>query len=273
MLHYILKPANLFTSASLFCGLYSVMASAGAEPGDSRAFLQAALLIIFAGIFDGLDGRVARLTHTESEFGVQLDSLVDVVSFGVAPGVLLYKWGLEAYGQVGLAVAFLFTACGAFRLARFNIHTERGREEGSRKYSEGLTITSAGCMVAALVLHHSKILATEVTNHLSILLLTLVLAYLMISTIRFRTFKEFRLSPASIAGLGAAVAIITFVLVAYDITMLLVVIGGSYITSGLLEEMFIFARRRKADDHLYLDAAPPEADDDEDPAAAGRHST
>lgn len=261
MLHYILKPANLFTCASLFCGLYSVMWSADAEPGDTKSFFTAALLIIFAGIFDGLDGRVARLTKTESEFGVQLDSLVDVVSFGVAPGVLLYKWGLEAYGQFGFAVAFLFTVCGTFRLARFNLHQEKKKEALSRKYSEGLTITSAGSMVAALVLHHSKILATEVTNHLSVLLLALVLAYLMISTIRYRTFKEFRLSPASIAGLAAAAGTVIFVLAVYDITMLLVVIGGTYIASGLLEEVFIFASRRRADDHLYLDAVPPEAED------------
>lgn len=263
MLNYILKPANLFTAASLFCGLCSVTYSADAEAGEPRAFFMGALFIIFAGIFDGLDGRVARLTHTESEFGVQLDSLVDVVSFGVAPGLLLYKWGLDAYGWAGFAVAFAFTLCGAFRLARFNLHAEKGKEEGRPKYSEGLTITAAGSMVAALVLHHSKVRATEVTNHLAVLLLTLVLAYLMISTVRFRTFKDLRLSPATIAAIGTVLALVVVILAVYGVTHLLVAIGATFIGSGLLEEAFIFARRRRADDHLLMHS-PAEEDGEAD---------
>lgn len=262
MLNYILKPANLFTAASLFCGLVSVSYSADAETGESRAFFMGALFIIFAGIFDGLDGRVARLTRTESEFGVQLDSLVDVVSFGVAPGLLLYKWGLEAYGWGGFVVAFAFTLCGTFRLARFNLHNERHKEEGPRKYSEGLTITAAGSMVAALVLHHSKVRAVQVTNHLAVLLLTLVLAYLMVSTVRFRTFKELRLSPATIAGISLTVAAVVVILAVYGVTYLLVAIGATFIGAGLLEEAFIFARRRKADDHLLMGS--PVGDDEEE---------
>lgn len=257
MLNYILKPANLFTGASLFCGTYSVTVSAAAAPHDSEAFYTAALMIVFAGIFDMLDGRVARLTKTESEFGVQMDSLVDVVSFGVAPGVLLYKWGLVAYGEVGFLVAFCFTLCGVFRLARFNIRSldDSSQDDGPKKYTEGLTITCAGGMVASLVLHHAKIRATEVDNHVSVLLLTLLLSYLMISTVRFRTFREFRLSPGGLAFLGGIFATVTVVLVVWEITMLLVVIGGTYIGAGLLEEVFTFGRRRKADDVLYLQTA------------------
>jgi CDP-diacylglycerol---serine O-phosphatidyltransferase len=254
MLKYILKPANLFTGASLFCGLSSVMVSAEAEPHESAAFFTAALLIVFAGLFDGLDGRVARLTRTESEFGVQMDSLVDVVSFGVAPGVLLYKWGLVAYGRLGFLVAFAFVICGVFRLARFNILAVRDEvEAGSKKYTEGLTITAAGGMVAALVMHHAKIRATEVDNHISVLLLTLMLSYLMVSTVRFRTFREFRRSPLTFGLIAASAASFSVVLVIYDITMLLVFIGGTYIGSGLLEEVITFRRRRRADDLLYLD--------------------
>ena len=252
MLNYILKPANLFTGASLFCGLYSVMVSAGAEPHESGSFFLAALLIIFAGIFDGLDGRVARLTHTESEFGVQMDSLVDVVSFGVAPGVLLFKWGLVAYGQVGFLVAFLFTLCGVFRLARFNLSTVVDSPIKSRKYTEGLTITAAGGMVAVLVLHHAKIRATEVDSHVSVLLLTLLLSYLMISTVRFRTFREIRLSPLSVTMLAACLTTMVVVLVVYDISLLLVTIGGTYIGAGLLEEALYFANKRRVDDVYYL---------------------
>jgi CDP-diacylglycerol---serine O-phosphatidyltransferase len=254
MMKYILKPANLFTGASLFCGLSSVMVSAEAEPHETAAFFTAALLIVFAGLFDGLDGRVARLTKTESEFGVQLDSLVDVVSFGVAPGVLLYKWGLVAYGRLGFLVAFAFILCGVFRLARFNIRTVRDEvAAGSKKYTEGLTITAAGGMVAALVMNHAKVRATEVDSHISVLLLTVMLSYLMISTVRFRTFREFRRSPLTFGLIAAVSATMVTVLVIYDITMLLVVVGGTYIGSGLLEEAFTFRRRRRADDLYYLD--------------------
>jgi CDP-diacylglycerol--serine O-phosphatidyltransferase len=266
MMSYIMKPANLFTGASLFCGVRSVTVSAGAAPHETEAFYTAALLIVFAGIFDMLDGRVARLTGTQSEFGVQLDSLVDVVSFGVAPGLLLYKWGLVAYGEAGFLVAFLFTLCGVFRLARFNLrsHDDEDSAPAPKKYTEGLAITCAGGMVASLVLHHAKIRATEVDNHVSVLLLTLLLSYLMISTVHFRTFREFKLSPLSMSFLAALFATITVVLVVYDVTLLRVLPGGSYIGAGLIQEIFTFGRKRRADDRLYLqpigDDLEPETD-------------
>ncbi len=265
MMNHILKPANLFTSGSLFCGLYSIMVSAGAEAHEVESFYTAALLIIFAGIFDGLDGRVARLTNTQSDFGVELDSLVDVVSFGVAPAVLLFKWGLEAYGRGGLIVAFLFTLCGVFRLARFNMeaHQSSEGEERPKKYTEGLTITCAGGMVAVLVLHHAKVRATEVDSHVSVLLLTLMLSYLMISTVGFRTFREFRLSPLSISMIAVGTAAMVAVLVVYDITLLLVLIGGTYIGSGLIEEAFSYTRRRRDDDFYYLGSLDDVEEDEE----------
>jgi CDP-diacylglycerol--serine O-phosphatidyltransferase len=261
MLQHILKPANAFTAASMFCGLYSVMWSAGAEAHDSRAFFMAAILIVFAGIFDGLDGRVARLTKTESEFGVQLDSLVDVVSFGVAPGVLLYKWGLEAYGEWGFLVAFTFVLCGTFRLARFNMHkamAARGERPIERKkpedprYSEGLTITAAGGMVALLVMHHARVRATEVSNHLAILLLTLFLAYLMVSTVRFRTWREWKFSPLTLAGIGSTVMIAVTILAVFDWTAALLFMGGGFLAHGLLTEAVYFAKRRPKGDVYYL---------------------
>jgi CDP-diacylglycerol--serine O-phosphatidyltransferase len=264
MMSYIFKPANLFTAASLFCGVWSVMLSAGADGHEPTAFARAALFIVFAGIFDGLDGRVARMTRTESEFGMQMDSLVDVVSFGVAPGVLLYKWGLDAWGQVGFLIAFLFILCGVFRLARFNLRSVQASQgDGPKKYNEGLPITCAGGMVAALVLHHAHVRATEVSNTISVLAMTLLLAYLMISTVHFRTFKELRLSPVTVALLGSLVATALTIAVVFDITFLLVVLGGAYIGGGLLEEAVIFARHRRADDVYYLQEVP-EDDEAED---------
>jgi len=261
MMSYILKPANLFTGASLLCGLASIMVSAEAEPHESTAFFTAALLIMYAGIFDTLDGRVARWTKTSSEFGVQMDSLVDVVSFGVAPGVLLYKWGLEAYGRVGFIVAFAFVLCGVFRLSRFNMGAmDEEVTVGPKKYTEGLAITAAGGMVASLVLFHAETAATEVDNHVAVLLLTALLSYLMISTVRFRTFREVRMTPvvrALVAGLLASIAV---VLVIQEFTILLVAVGGTYIGNGLLDEIVTFGRRRRADDAFYLAELP--ADDE-----------
>src|SRR6185436_11684877 len=118
MLKHFLNPPNWFTGASLFCGMYSIVLSMGLE-GEPN-FYRAASMILFAAVFDLLDGRVARITKTGSAFGTQLDSLIDMVSFGIAPALLLYAWGLEALGTLGLVGAFLFALCVSFRLARFN---------------------------------------------------------------------------------------------------------------------------------------------------------
>jgi CDP-diacylglycerol--serine O-phosphatidyltransferase len=265
MMGYILKPANLFTGASLLCGLASIMVSAEAEPYESGAFFTAALLIMYAGIFDALDGKVARWTRTSSEFGVQMDSLVDVVSFGVAPGVLLYKWGLEAYGRAGFIVAFAFVLCGVFRLSRFNMRSmQEDASAPPKKYTEGLAITVAGGMVASLVLFHAETRATEVDNHVAVLLLTVLLSYLMISTVRFRTFREVRMTPVVRAVAAGTLASVAVVLVIQEFTILLVALGGTYIGLGLLDEMATFGRRRRADDSFYLADLPEERDLDED---------
>src|SRR5512133_3368689 len=110
---------NLFTVSSIFLGFYALVLCAG--DATPQQLYQAALAIFFAMFFDGFDGRVARLTRTQSQFGVELDSLADVISFGVVPAMLVYKWALSSLGLVGLLVSFMFTACGALRLARFNV--------------------------------------------------------------------------------------------------------------------------------------------------------
>src|SRR3979490_3167051 len=109
---------NLFTVSSIFCGVYSIMLSAGEATGDN--FYRAAVAIFFGNFFDAFDGRVARMTRTQSEFGVELDSLADVITFGVAPAILVYKWALAGIGTPGLAICSLYAACGAIRLARFH---------------------------------------------------------------------------------------------------------------------------------------------------------
>lgn len=126
---------NLFTVTSIFCGFYAITLCSGeAEPVQ---LYQAALAILFAMFFDGFDGRVARLTKTQSDFGMQLDSLADVMSFGAAPALLVYKWALAPMGFWGLFISFAFMACGAMRLARFNVLALRNPHGGGAASSWG----------------------------------------------------------------------------------------------------------------------------------------
>ena len=131
----------LFTAGNIFCGFLSLDATA------RGAFETAAILIFVAAFFDGIDGRVARLTGTTSAFGEQLDSLCDVVSFGVAPAFLVYLWGLSAFGRAGLLVSFLFAVCGASRLARFNVQIH----VVDKRWFVGLPIPSAAGALCGLI--------------------------------------------------------------------------------------------------------------------------
>ena len=169
----------LFTAGNIFCGFLSLDASA------KGAFETAAILIFVAAFFDGIDGRVARLTGTTSAFGEQLDSLCDVVSFGVAPAFLVYNWGLSAFGRAGLLVSFLFAVCGALRLARFNVQVH----VVDKRWFVGLPIPSAAGALCGLIW---AVPASELTDSLRVVFLgvTAALAFLMVSTFRYRSFKD-----------------------------------------------------------------------------------
>lgn len=256
MWKYALKPANLFTASSLFCGFYSIVLSAGASNTDGGAFHAAAVLILFAGLFDMLDGPVARITRTMSEFGKNLDSFADLVAFGIAPGVLLYKWGLAEFEILGFAVAFLFVLAGTLRLSRFNL----GVDDGDPAFSRGLTITVSGVTVAVLVIFHHRTGMELLESQLNILLFTLFLSYLMVSRIRFRTIKSVRFRPRVLALVGLAAFSLLIVAVLLDLSVLLVLIATTYIGGNLLEQAVTRRRRRWAS---YLDEWQAAEEDDE----------
>ena len=178
---YILP--NLFTTASLFTGFMALIWAADGY------FEWSAMAILFSALMDGLDGKVARLTGTSSEFGVQYDSLADLVAFGVAPGFMVYAWMLEGFGRTGAAMAFLFATCGALRLARFNVAAGNG---ASKKFFIGLPIPAAGCTLATLVFF-----VPYLPDFMSVivpglcLLLTGLLGVLMVSRVRYYSFKEY----------------------------------------------------------------------------------
>jgi CDP-diacylglycerol--serine O-phosphatidyltransferase len=194
---------NAFTVSSIFCGFYAMTLVAN-NPGPEQ-FYQAAIGIFFAFFFDGFDGRVARMTRTQSDFGVQLDSLADVCSFGVAPGLLMYQWALKPLGFWGLFISFAFATCGALRLARFNVQAAR-KVPGSSSYFTGLPIPlGAGMLIALVIANHATHSELELRAPVAIAVMVAVLSLLMVSTVRYRTFKDLKKGKQTlmlVGGLG-----------------------------------------------------------------------
>ena len=253
---------NLFTVSSIFCGVYSITLSAGESTGDN--FYRAAVAIFFGSFFDAFDGRVARLTRTQSDFGVELDSLADVISFGVAPAILVYKWALAGMGIVGIAICSIYAACGAIRLARFNVLAHS--ESGQQRYFVGLPIPLAAGMLVSLVIALNNLQApvAEAVGLWPIATLVLMLAVLMVSTVRYRTFKE--------AGLNARTLLIFLLVIAVGVgvairgrpSLVLLVYFSFYILLGIGEELLFGRRRRAAARAAAMAAALPEPDAEAD---------
>jgi CDP-diacylglycerol--serine O-phosphatidyltransferase len=235
---------NAFTASSIFCGLYAVF-TATEEGADTYSFYKAAIAIFFAGFFDMFDGRVARMTKTQSDFGVQFDSLADVMSFGVAPSVLVYKWALGDLGLTGMVVSATFALCGAIRLARFNVLAQRG--EGSSSWFIGLPIPVAAAMVVSLVIAQTKTLAEPVQAKGSVIALTLVLGYLMVSNVRYYTFKTYRPSLRTVPFMIAGAVIALFITFTWHASVVLVAAIGGYIFLGLMAEVVLFNKRKVND--------------------------
>jgi CDP-diacylglycerol---serine O-phosphatidyltransferase len=178
---YILP--NLFTTGGLFCGFYSVIQTLEGN------YQLAAVMVVIAHAFDGLDGRIARLTRTASRFGVEYDSLADLVAFGVAPGILVYQWALAAWGTWGWLAASLYVTCGALRLARFNVQVE----SVEKRAFVGMPIPAAADTICSTVLLYFFFGGEGATNkHIILLLLIYALAALMVSEVPYYSFKEIR---------------------------------------------------------------------------------
>ena len=223
---------TLFTVGNLFCGYLSVWASI------RGTFELAAILIVAAAVADGLDGRVARMTHSTSEFGEEYDSLADLVSFGVAPAVLAYSWGLADFRRVGWMASFLFVVCGSMRLARFNIQTH----VADKRYFVGLPIPMAAGTIAGIVLATPERLVSR-TWMAGLLVLTIVLSYLMISTIRYRSFKDLDMKRRRPAWILLVIAVF-FAIVAIHPEIVLLCITLTFAASGPVTKLVNLARRK-----------------------------
>jgi CDP-diacylglycerol---serine O-phosphatidyltransferase len=232
---------NLFTVSSIFLGFYALTLCAG--DATPTQLYQAALAIFFAMFFDAFDGRVARMTKTQSDFGVQLDSLADVMSFGAAPALLVYKWALAPLGFLGLFVSFAFAACGALRLARFNVLAARV-DKGSSSFFVGLPIPLAAGAITALVIAHYREFrdATDAATRMPVLIVVVLLSFLMVSTVRYRTFKDVHLSAKSLTVFAVLCVVGLAVGLATRASFVLVVYMAAYIAMGLAESLLEKAR-------------------------------
>ncbi|MBI1911613.1 MAG: CDP-diacylglycerol--serine O-phosphatidyltransferase [Deltaproteobacteria bacterium] len=225
---------NLITSASLFGGFYSIIASLDGH------FEKAAIAIIISGILDGLDGRIARLTGSTSKFGVEYDSLADLIAFGLAPGVLIFTWALRPFGRYGWLAAFLFVVCGALRLARFNVQVSTVE---SKRFN-GLPIPAAAALVCTTVLMFFYLgHGEEMVKHITVLVLVYSLAFLMISNVKYYSFKQLNPSQRTPFKLLVGVIFLLIVIAAEPVLMLFILTFG-YVLSGPITTLW--DRRKRA---------------------------
>jgi CDP-diacylglycerol--serine O-phosphatidyltransferase len=236
---------NMITLSSVFCGFYSMVLSSRAQNEDD--YYRAALLIVFAMFFDVLDGRVARMTKTQSAFGLQIDSLADVCSFGVAPALLIYHWTLQQLTTLGLIACFVYVACGAVRLARFNVLSmdQSGAPATPGKYIVGLPIPGAAGILVSIVVANSAVQGVigGAQYAMMILAITIGLAALMVSNVRFRSFKDLKLNLRTFALVAFAVGSSAIVATQLKAAFVLVWLLGFYVLMGIFESLWQFPRR------------------------------
>lgn len=256
---------NALTTGAMFAGFYSIIS------GINGHYIAAAIAVVVAGLLDGLDGRVARMTNTQSDFGVQYDSLSDLISFGLAPALLAFNWSLSSLkdlsplaGKLGWLAAFLFVACAALRLARFN--TQAGTQDKS--YFQGLASpAAAGTLVATIWFFADQGISGESVRWL-LWFETVMLSLLMFSRVRYFSGKSWPRGDRIPTGFLFLVVLV-FVLLAIDPPTVLMVIGVVYVISGLV--MTVLGRqqwksrrnRRKLKHKVTPGAGPAKATGDE----------
>jgi CDP-diacylglycerol--serine O-phosphatidyltransferase len=231
---------NLITVSSIFCGFDSIRIASHAETSDD--FHRAALLIIFAMFFDMLDGRVARMTKTQSAFGLQIDSLADVMSFGLAPAILVYEWALSRFDVVGLVASFLFVACAAIRLARFNVlaMAPSGEPTKASKFFLGLPTPGAAGILVSIVVATDAVPGgmTRPEYAWVVFGVTLALAAFMVSNVQFRTFKDVRLNVRTILFVAFAIGSSAIISTQTKPALGLVWLLGFYVLMGIFETLW-----------------------------------
>ena len=212
---------NLFTTANLFAGFYAIVAAMGAR------YEAAAIAIFVAMVMDGLDGRVARMTNTQSDFGKEYDSLVDMVTFGLAPALIVYVWALQPLGKLGWLAAFIYAAAAALRLARFNTQTSMS----DKRYFKGLASPAAAALIAGMIWAAEEAGAVGADLAYVALLATVAAGVLMISNVLYRSFKDidFRGKVPFMAVVGI---MLVFVLISMNPAYVLLTLFVVYAATG-----------------------------------------
>lgn len=232
---------NLFTTGAMFAGFYAIIASIGGR------YSEATLAVLIAAVLDGLDGRVARMTNTQSDFGVQYDSLSDLVSFGVAPALVMYTWSLSSltaygslWGKIGWAAAFIYAACAALRLARFN--TQVGVAD--KAYFQGLASPAAAGLCMSFVWTMEKFDKSGIDVQFITPVIAIVAGLLMVSNVRYFSFKAWPLSD-KVPFIWIPAALLVFVALAVDTARVLFGIAVLYVISGPILTLWGLRRWRE----------------------------
>jgi CDP-diacylglycerol---serine O-phosphatidyltransferase len=225
---------NLITTAALFAGFFAIVAAMNGQ------FETAAIAILVAGVLDGMDGSVARMTNTQSRFGAEYDSLSDCVAFGVAPGLVAYSWALTDLGKLGWAAAFIYVACAALRLARFNVQAD----SADKRYFTGLPSPSAAGLVATMVwLGATRGVEGDQVGFV-VAALTAGAGLLMVSSVKYQSFKEYHIGRVPVRVLLGA--IVAFAIVVLDPPLVLASAVLIYVGSGLVLDLLRRAREGRA---------------------------
>lgn len=252
--HIYILP-NLMTTANMFFGFFSIILAMKGQ------FQLAAYAIVASAIFDLLDGRLARLTRSTSKFGAEYDSLSDVLSFGMAPALLMYLWALEPFGRLGWLASFIYLACTALRLARFNVQAH----VVEKNYFQGLPSPMAAGIVASAVLAFID-LGYESRGNLGLLLLTVLLGIVMVSTFRYRSFKDLDLKErVPFKYLVVGVGVIAWI--AYRPEVHLFILFLIYALLGAILGVLNFRKNKKFKSNVYMPNAvnsDPDLVEDED---------
>jgi CDP-diacylglycerol--serine O-phosphatidyltransferase len=238
-MHIYVLP-NLVTTGNIFFGFFAIIQSIKGN------FLMAAYAIVAASVFDLMDGRLARITRSTSKFGAEYDSLCDLVSFGIAPAVLLHQWALQPFGRIGWLACFLYTTCGALRLARFNVQAN----VIEKNYFQGLPIPMAAGIVASSVLAFQD-LGWQASGHFGLLALTYLLAIVMVSTFKYRSFKDLDLKqrlPFRYLVLGVALIVV----VAYRPEVNLFLLFLIYAVLGAIFGILGIGKNKRIKNSVYM---------------------
>ena len=224
---------NLFTTAALFSGFYAIVS------GMNGQFEAAAIAIFVAMVLDGADGRIARLTNTQSDFGAEYDSLSDVVSFGLAPALVTYEWALSSMGKLGWLASFFYAAATALRLARFN--TQIG--SGDKRFFQGLPCPAAAAVVAGLVWLVTDYGAGGIDVVTVTFVVMIAMGILMVTNVRYYSFKDFDLK-GRVPFVALLVVLLVFVFISSDPPLVLFFASAGYAISGPLFTLWQIRRRR-----------------------------